>query len=301
MLFQYSGVSSRKPRLAPKPAFAKETSIWPNRSKAVCAIACWSSHSVTSQRTASVRSGPPSSSARSRSFSSRRAASTSRYPASAAAARGRLADAARGTCNYEDRVAHILPRGEAKLRHHTPRGGVLGGGDADDSLEAEIVERISNARRARFGREPPALPGHIDQPAHLGIVRPFAVIRQANSPDERFGLFLFGRPQAEAMGLPVPLDVRKHHLGLLTRKRGLTHVLHEDRIGVPTDEGVEVLWTPAAQAEPRRLELIAHGYSEETSARANSGASNGWRSSSVSPTPTSLTGSPSSCAKGGIA
>ncbi len=61
--FHSSGVADLKPRAPPKPAFAKATSIRPYASSARAKRACWSSHSVTSQRTAMARSSPPSSSA----------------------------------------------------------------------------------------------------------------------------------------------------------------------------------------------------------------------------------------------
>ena len=51
------GRPSRKPRGPPKPAFANTTSSRPYASSARCTSACWWSHSVTSQRTASARSG----------------------------------------------------------------------------------------------------------------------------------------------------------------------------------------------------------------------------------------------------
>src|SRR5918997_1441453 len=56
----------------------------PNRSSAVATSASWSSQLVTSQRTASAFSSPPSSSARALSLSSDRAASTTRWPNSTA-------------------------------------------------------------------------------------------------------------------------------------------------------------------------------------------------------------------------
>src|SRR5215212_9217872 len=61
--FQCSTSSSRKPRLAPKPALARKASMRPKRSTAAATSACWSSQLVTSQRTAIAFSGPPSSSA----------------------------------------------------------------------------------------------------------------------------------------------------------------------------------------------------------------------------------------------
>ena len=73
-----SGVSSRKPRLAPKPALAKTTSMRPKASSAAATIASCSANSVTSQVTAIACSEPPSSSASASSLSAERAASTSR-------------------------------------------------------------------------------------------------------------------------------------------------------------------------------------------------------------------------------
>src|SRR3989442_9657755 len=82
---QCSGVSARKPRAAPKPAFANTASSRPKAAMAAAAMCCCSSQSVTSQRTASARSGPPSSSASARRRSCERAASTTRHPAAEAA------------------------------------------------------------------------------------------------------------------------------------------------------------------------------------------------------------------------
>ena len=80
--------------LAPKPALAKTASIRPKRSSAAAAIASTWSHSVTSQRTASARSSPPSSAANASSCSTRRAASTKPVAPSRRARRSR-ADPAR--------------------------------------------------------------------------------------------------------------------------------------------------------------------------------------------------------------
>src|SRR5436190_14628271 len=79
-----SGDSSRKPRLAPNPAFAKTASMAPKPSIATRASASTSLHSVTSQPTATARSAPPSSFASSSIGSVRRAPRTTRHPASAA-------------------------------------------------------------------------------------------------------------------------------------------------------------------------------------------------------------------------
>ena len=88
-------VSSRKPRLAPKPALAKNTSMRPKRSSAVATSACWSSQLVTSQRTGD-RAPSPSSSASAASLSSERAASTTPVPELDGPAGGGGADAAAG-------------------------------------------------------------------------------------------------------------------------------------------------------------------------------------------------------------
>src|SRR5829696_8499874 len=56
----------------------------PKRSRAAATSACWSSQSVTSQRTAIAFSTPPSSCASARSLSSERAPSTTRWPNSTA-------------------------------------------------------------------------------------------------------------------------------------------------------------------------------------------------------------------------
>ena len=55
---QGSGVSSRKPRFAPKPALAMTASIRPKWSSVAATIASWADHSVTSHEIASARSGP---------------------------------------------------------------------------------------------------------------------------------------------------------------------------------------------------------------------------------------------------
>jgi hypothetical protein len=83
---QCSTDSSRKPRVAPKPALAKTASIRPNSASARAArVSTWS-HSVTSQATGIAASGPPSSVASSSSTSRRRAASTNRYRSAASRA-----------------------------------------------------------------------------------------------------------------------------------------------------------------------------------------------------------------------
>ena len=64
--------------------------------------ACWSSHSVTSQRTASGLVGPPSSSASSSSSSSRAGAEHDRSRVAAGARRGG-ADATRGASDQDHR------------------------------------------------------------------------------------------------------------------------------------------------------------------------------------------------------
>src|SRR5438093_8876275 len=213
MLFQCSGVSSRKPRLAPKPAFAKDTSIWPNPARTVEAMRSWSSHSVTSQRTTSARSGPPSSSASAFSFSSRRAASTSRYPASPArravaspipleapvmrktgsATPGRLAAAdVQEQLQIVLRLMEVLPETEAELLHHLSRGGVLGGAEAYDTLETELVERVPEAGRARFGGQAASLPRSVDEPANLRIARPEAMVSEPDAADELSARLLLG-------------------------------------------------------------------------------------------------------------
>src|SRR5271155_4542856 len=81
---QCSGVSFRKPRAPPKPALAKATSIRPKAESAASTMRCWSSHSATSQATASARPGPPSSSASSSRRPIERAASTTRHPSALA-------------------------------------------------------------------------------------------------------------------------------------------------------------------------------------------------------------------------
>ncbi len=82
--FQCSTDSSRKPRLAPKPALANTASMRPNLSSVASVRPSTSAQSVTSQGRAIARSRPPSSRASLSSCAFRLAPSASRKPASAA-------------------------------------------------------------------------------------------------------------------------------------------------------------------------------------------------------------------------
>src|SRR3954447_11835647 len=84
MAFQCSTLSSRNPRLAPKPAFANTASSLPKCSVAVATAACWSSQIVTSQLSGIATSVPPRSEASDSSLSCERAASATRHPVSTA-------------------------------------------------------------------------------------------------------------------------------------------------------------------------------------------------------------------------
>src|SRR5690349_5222851 len=125
---QCSGVSFRKPRVAPKPALAKTTSIRPKRSSAAAASASTWSHSVTSQATARALSGP-SSAARASSASRRRAASTTRSPPATA----------------RRAVAAPIPVEPPVIT--TMRSAMAGEGLADPG-----VERVRVVERDRLGR-----------------------------------------------------------------------------------------------------------------------------------------------------
>ncbi len=76
--FQCSGLSSRNPRVAPKPAFANTASMRPKWAMVASTSPSTSAQLVTSQRRASARSGPPIPRAMRSSSRLRRAPSTIR-------------------------------------------------------------------------------------------------------------------------------------------------------------------------------------------------------------------------------
>src|SRR6185312_4013515 len=138
---QCSGVSLRKPRVAPKPAFAKTTSIRPKRSSAAVATASTWSHSVTSQATARAFSGP-SSAASASSASLRRAASTTRSPAATA----------------RRAVAAPIPVDPPVMR--TTRPAMAGEGLADPRVErVRVVERDGLGRLQAAALDRPVMAG----------------------------------------------------------------------------------------------------------------------------------------------
>src|SRR5688500_8084136 len=131
---QNSGVSSLKPRLAPNPALANATSRRPKRSSVSRTMASWSSHSVTSQRTASARSSPPSSWASASSLSSLRAPSTTRWPSAAAwraVAAPMPVEAPVMRKTLSSATSATLPRSGQRTRLAAPDPGVDRAADAE--------------------------------------------------------------------------------------------------------------------------------------------------------------------------
>ncbi len=148
-----------------------------------------------------------------------------------------------------------LVKREVELRHHAARFDVFLSADADEAPSAKCSEAVLDSSSAALGRQAEARMGGVDQPAELGVVGPRAVVGEPDPADQLTGREQLGRPDPEAVLLPVPAVALERCCGLLQRHRPLAHVAHHDGIGVPASERREILVAPAAELQPRGFEL----------------------------------------------
>ena len=119
------------------------------------------------------------------------------------------------------------PSGHHTLRHGSMPRRVMTGDrcrvrrvdDADDAVAAERRERVVERRAAALGGVAAAPHGRVERPADLDVLRPEAVVRQADAPDQAPGRALLDRPDAVAVLLPVRPPARERGRRLLRRER----------------------------------------------------------------------------------
>src|SRR5437868_3131757 len=127
-------------------------------------------------------------------------------------------------------------------------------GDADDLVEAEIVEAIMDELRGAFGRE--ALAPRLSQQAIADFdVACRRTILEAVPADECAGVPPSRVPDAKAIpAAVVARDATERRFDVLFRRRlAAVDVFHHARVAVEPQQIVEVVAREFAQIEPQRL------------------------------------------------
>ena len=127
-------------------------------------------------------------------------------------------------------------------------------GDADDLVEAEIVETIMDELRGAFRREALAPRWSQQAIADFDVARRRTIL-EAVPADECAGVAARRVPNAQAIPASVvACDASERRLDVLFRRRlSAVDVFHHARIAVEPQQIVEVVAREFAQVEPQRL------------------------------------------------
>jgi hypothetical protein len=156
--------------------------------------------------------------------------------------------------DVELRQRHLGELPELELLHHPAGGEVLLERERDDARDAERLEGVADRGAAGLGREPLAPAFRVDPPPDLGIVRPGAMVGEADAADRLARLPVLGEPGAEAVPLVVVERPLEQLLGAVVVPPA-RQVLRDARVGRPALQRLEIVPPPAAQPQPGCLEL----------------------------------------------
>jgi hypothetical protein len=156
-------------------------------------------------------------------------------------------------------VGDLLLEDQAALLHHSPGRHIVGPSHADDPLQPDDLETVSQRGPAPLGGQPPTPHRRVQLPAHLDLVRarPAWQLIQPDLTKPAAGLLVDRRPRSEVMLPPLAPEVLEHPDGALPRPGPAidTQEPRHARIAEQGDQPLKVVVVPASQQQAGGLEV----------------------------------------------